>query len=60
MKLALRLAMMVAFAGGLAGWVIAAGSDDEKKAPAGAEVLRDGFETQQPVWSASSRTPSSG
>jgi hypothetical protein len=49
MRVARRFLMISAFAGFVAGLVVAAGVDkDETKAPA--EVLRDGFETPQPSW----------
>jgi hypothetical protein len=49
MRVALRFTLVVAFAGILAGLVVAGGSDDGKStAPAG--VLRDGFETPAVVW----------
>ena len=49
MRVALRFAVVVACGLILTGFAIADGADD-KKAAAGTEVLRDGFETQQPVW----------
>ena len=55
MRVALRFAVVVAFAGVLAGLVVAGGADGDKKTAAPEpsrddEVLRDGFETPQPVW----------
>ncbi len=50
MRVALRFVVVVAFAGMLAGFVVAAGDDGDKKTAApdvsrDEEVLRDGFET---------------
>jgi hypothetical protein len=50
MRFALRFALVVAFGGFLAGLVVAARFDDGGKPPAATEVLRDGFETPDPVW----------
>jgi hypothetical protein len=50
MRVALRRSLIVAFAGILTGLVVAGGFDDGGKAPAATDVLRDGFETPDPVW----------
>ena len=49
MKVALRFVVVVACAGSLAGLVVASAPQDEK-AGAASRVLRDGFESPEPVW----------